>query len=623
MHALDLAAFPLRLVSALGAAALTWWGALSFGDIFARRVAGADRAFRWPIAGAIGYAAVGSACALLSLFRVANPVLLGLMPAVLMACSWRSAFLDIPSSFAHAIRRTRDAGPINVALYCLSGAAVITSIVAAALPPVFWDPLAYHLPIVAAVVRTSTLSFDPAMTQTAFPLLAENAALPAYAIAGASGAAMATLGTGIALAWLCGAIAAVFDSRSHALVIALIACCPLMLWLGPSFYVDVPYALFAVAALAPVLAPERVDVRYVAALSGFMAGCAAAVKYPGLVVAGIALVATFLVYRHKSTHLVLRFALAFVAVAAGWYVRTAVLTGDAVYPFLTSLAPGAVGDFARRYVTMTSQWCGGGGSIADFAAMPWRMLVDPRQYCGDPGFALRLGAVLFLAGLAMWRKTQRLTIATVVLAAAWFVGSRQDRFVLPALFVYAIAVGVTAWALPVRDQLKQLLSATLGGLSAVAVASAWVPSLIGLSANSLVPSLDFIGGRESAAALLSDRLESFDSMEWVRSRLRPGERVLAVDDVRDYYLGANVAWANPYYQPVWKIDWSADPSDRYAAFRRAGFRYAIVDANKAYLGRTPTGLDLSALASDSRRGIIRLVHSSNDVEVFDLGPRKT
>ena len=295
------------------------------------------------------------------------------------------------------------------------------------------------------------------------------------------------------------------------------------------------------------------------------------------------------------------------------------MTGDPLYPFLTaSSGAGALHEFARRYVDMTAAWCGGPATPGALLALPWNMLVDPGQYCGDPGYALRLGAVIFVAGLAAWKTTWRPALLAAVLTLLWFATSRQDRFVIPALCMFAITVAVALEHLPIRDGLRTLAGATLGLLSAVAVASAWLPSLIGVSANSLVPSFDFIAGKESAPQLLSERLETYDAMAWLTPRLQADEHVLAIDDVRDYYLGGAAVWSNPYYQPVWSIDWSAPGSTRYLTFARAGFRYAIVDLHPAYLGRTPTGLDIATLNRDIDTGVLHRLYSANDVEVIAL-----
>ena len=627
MHPLDLAPFAPRLALSLLAGALTWWAALGVGCVILQRIGlSPDGQIRWPLAGAAGYAAIGCLVAMAALAHAATSVVVACIPVACLAVSWQTSVFAVPRAAMDAFRRLRSAPALDVALLSLTFAAVLTSIVAAALPAVWWDPIAYHLPIAAAALRTHMLAFDAAMTQSVFPLLAECAALPAYAIAGASGAAMATLGSGIALAWLCGAAASALAPRASALTISLVACTPLWLWLAPSFYVDIPYALFAVAALAlplvvssPSFARRTTSDAAVGALSGLFAGCAAAVKYPGLGLAAIAFVTILLACRTQRARCALLFVVGFVVIAGGWYLRALLATGDPLYPFLTaSLGTGGLHDFARRYVDMTAAWCGGPATLGALIALPWNMLVDPGRYCGDPGYALRLGAVIFVAGLLAWKATWRPALLAALLTLSWFAASRQDRFIIPALCMFAIAVAVALEHLPIRDALRTLAGATLGALSAVAVLAAWLPSLIGVSANSLVPSFGFIAGSQSAQQLLSERLETYDAASWLRSQLRPGDRVLAIDDVRDYYLDGAAVWANPYYQPVWSIDWTGPTSARYAALMRAGFRYAIVDLHPAYLGRTPTGLDIAALNRDIDTGVLHRLYSANDVEVVEL-----
>ena len=602
------------------AALVTWWAAASAGDALAMRFAGRlDERLRWPVASAAGFALIGSVVAVLALLHASSGIAVALVPVAVLALAWRSTIVRVPGALALALRRTVGMPVIDRALIALAGSAALTSAVAAALPAVWWDPIAYHLPILAASLHANTLAYDPGMPQTAFPLLAECAVLPAYALAGASGAAMAILGSGIVLAWLSGAIAATYAPRSFALTVALVASTPLWLWLAPSFYVDIPFALFAVAALALPLSADGPRSSGAALVIGSLAGCAAAVKLTGLGVGFVCLAFVLWQARGYRGRAAISFAGGFLVLAGGWYLRSFILTGDALYPFLTSLGADAPAHaFAVRYAAMTEHWCGGGSSIGDLVALPWRMLVDPRQYCGDPGYALRLGAVLFVAGLAVWRSTRRLELAALALTLLWFFESRQDRFIVPALCVFAMSVAVALWALPLREATRTAVTIALGCLGAVAVAASWLPALAGLSANSLVPSFAFIAGQETAEQLLGDRLESYDAMRWTLERVRPGERVLALDDVRDYYLDGRAVWANPYYQPIWDIDWSAPPRARWDPVARAGFRFVVVNLNPAYLARTPTGLEAGVLRQDVAAGVLREDFASNDVAVFTV-----
>jgi hypothetical protein len=498
-----------------------------------------------------------------------------------------------------------------------TGFAFVFAWAAAALPAVWWDPIAYHLPIAARALSQHAFVFDPAMTQTGFPLLGEAAALPAYAVAGSAGAAMATLGSGVALALIVGVWAERLEPGSGRLATALVACSALWLWLAPSFYVDVPFAMFAVAAIAlPAMTADDRASRGIAAAAGCLAGAAAAVKYPGIVVAVVALAVTAIFApgreRIRSTF---TFVGAAAIVAAGWYVRSGIAAGDPLYPFLTARMAGPAHDFAVRYVEMTRTWCGGGTSIVDLIALPWRLLSSPQSFCGDAGYALDLGAIFAVLSIAFWRKTAVPIIAAAALAAFWFYSSQQWRFLMPSMAMFAVlaAVGATA----ATGRLRNLAHGLLIVLCIVGVVVDLLPGPSRDASDSIAPAYAYMAGTQTGGAYLSSRLESYDAAMWLRTD-GGGARAAALDDVRDYYFGPSTVWFNPFYQPAWAIDWSLPAAARYRALERAGFEYVIIDANQAFVARTPTGVDFQAIAQDEKAGVIAKVFESDDVSIYRL-----
>lgn len=621
----DAAPFLERASLGIAAAGLTWSAAALIGRRLAAVISSkASGGIELGERLALGYAAIGSIVAVLGSLNVAFPVIVAALPAIVVVLDARAAYAAarrIPEIVRIAVSAIRRADAVTLCAMLASGAAAITALVAGALPAVWWDPIAYHLPIAAAVLARGAFAFDPSLTQSAFPLLGEAAALPAYALAGSAGAALATLGAGIALAVVCARIAERFAPGAGWIAAALVLTCPLWLWLAPSFYVDIPFALFAIASIGIALrsfAQRRPLDSRSAAFAGVLAGAAAAVKYPGLLVGVVALVfVAAAAARANAMRSAASFVVGAIVVAAGWYVRTAVLTHDPVYPFLTDRlgSDPAVREFAARYVAMTVNWCGGGDTIADALYLPWRMLTgDVQAYCGDPGYALRLGIVFFVFAVAAVRRSWPVGVVAFALTIVWFVGSRQDRFVIPALCAYAIVVAIGAATAP--DRLRRVGAVLMIALGLVAVVAEWTPGLIGIASNSLVPAFAYIGGSQTGDAYLGERLEFYAADEWMRSHLPAIGRVAALDDVRDYYAPA--VWANPYYQPVIELDWTAAPDARYRQLRARGIDYVVVNANKYYVARTPTGVDWPALADDVRSGVIKPIFSSGDVTVYRL-----
>ena len=622
MNWLDASPFWLRLLFGIAGSALTWWSAIDLGR-YAFAALRISRAVSPAAGAALGYALLGT---IVALFGFAHLItlwtfltLFAVQAALRLAFDRRFALPPSPAAYRAYFVCMPGGDKLAV---IVTAFAWLTGVIAAALPATWWDPIAYHLPIAGFALANHALGAD-AMVQSVFPLLGEAAALPAYAIGGSAGAALTTLGAGIALALVCSGWAERIAAGSGRLAGAMVSCSALWIWLAPSFYVDVPFAMFAVTALA-LAANGRAEGEEGGAWSvaaGLLAGAAAATKYPGIIVVlacvGVAIAAAPRGNRLRSAADV---AAAALLVAAGWYMRTAALTGDPLFPFLSTTASGEVGGFAQRYVTMTRQWCGGSSTLADAVALPIRLMTEPRTFCGDPGYALDLGAVFVLASLFIARRTAVVLAACAALTAFWFFSSQQLRFLVPAVCLFAIAAAAGTTVVPERS--RPIVRALLVVLCTVGVLVNWLPGPARDASNSIAPGFAYVAGAQSGDDYLSQRLEFYDAVLWVRahprldargSTLRPA----ALDDVRDYYFGPDVRWLNPYYQ-AYALDWHSP--DRYRRLRRAGFIYLIVNANDAYVHRTPTGIDWTVLREDAADGTLRARFEKNGVTVYELPP---
>lgn len=604
------------------AAAGTWLAAADLGGIVVRQLRPEWRGALAQAAGAAaGYAIIGFLVGAMAATHALKTVPVALLPFVLILVRLpghtRAAGRLIGAKLL-LLNGWREADWAARSSLLVTAFAAVTCAIAASLPAVWWDPLAYHLPIAALALRSGTLPFDPALTQTGFPLLGEAAALPAYALAGSSGAAMVTLGCGFVAALICGAMAQRIAPRAGPLATALVATSPLFIWLAPSFYVDVPFGMFVMAAIAVGFDADAGAQGWgPAALGGLLAGAATGVKIPGLAFAVV--VAPFVLRRGRQSlaKQALVYAACFALAGGGWLVRSLVLTGDPLYPFLSARLSGlqAVRSFAERYVSMTRHWCGGAAGPLDALALPWRLLTDPRQFCGDPGPALRLGLLFFAVAAVGVKRSRALATAALAATAVWFFGSQQLRFFVPALCLLAV---VAAAGAHLSDRLRRVAEPALAALCLFAVAADWIGGLSVAASNSIAPAFKYMAGMETGERYLSARLETYAAAEWLARRPGGTRDVLALDDVRGYYFGGRAVWGNPYYEPMWSVDWNAPAATRWAPYVRAGFRYLVVNANPAYVGRTPTGVDWQVLAADETAGVIVRVFAQNDTDVFEL-----
>jgi hypothetical protein len=635
-HPLDLASFWVRLSCGLGGGVATWLFACDYGMMLTGRwLAGCAWSTRLAIAAPVGYALLGSGVGVLAACGLERAAVVETLLAIALAARlprYVRALRRLPALLSRlpGFVSARDAGWQACLLVTL--AAFVTACLSAALPAVWWDPIAYHLPLVASALANATMRFDPGMVQSGFPQLAEAAATPAYVLAGSAGAAFATLGCGVVCALQAAVIArsCAPGGRSVGLPAAmLVVSSGLWLWLAPSLYVDVPFAMFLlgaiIAAHEAALADTAVRPRFLL-LAGILAGAAAAVKYSGLPAAVTVLGAAWWWSRarwgeHSGRSWVqalVAFAAGACVVAAPWYLRTWLATGDPVYPFATAWLGSAdpAHDFARRYADMTRHWCGGGTSLADLAALPYRLLFAPRMFCGDPGVALQVATIAAGVAVIACAWARRIVAWAAALVGLWFFESQQWRFALaPVVSLASLAAAGTVLAGP---RLRAPVLAALAILGAYGVVINWLPQTATAAPATLVPAFAYLHGAESAGAYLSQRVETFDAARWLAQRHIPGREILALDDVRDYYFPPGTRWGNDNYQAALTPDWSRSPAQRAAWLQRLGVRYVVVNANPAFVARTPAGIDWQVLAGDTR-SIFHRVFAAHGVAIYELG----
>lgn len=303
-------------------------------------------------------------------------------------------------------------------------------------PPLGFDATLYHLPAAGALVRTHRLPFLPDARFPVFPQLGE--ALFALGLAGGDDRsarlielAVTALGALALYAW------ASRHGRRRAGVwaAALWLGSPYVVLFGADAYVDATVALFGTLAIAAADRSRGDAPARWALLAGVLAGAAAATKYLGLffvVAIPVGLLAWSGRSRFRSAAVALAAAL---AVAAPWYVRIAVLTGNPVFPFFPRLfgaSPWAQEGLAGAAPSPGKGLAVLGGLLRGLAfgrSGPWERWVGVVPF--DPLLLALLPALLLLA-----RRPRRalgpialgLAFAPCVAAVA-----PDPRYLLPAL----------------------------------------------------------------------------------------------------------------------------------------------------------------------------------------------
>jgi Dolichyl-phosphate-mannose-protein mannosyltransferase len=400
---------PLLSALALGAAAAIGWGRLLAGAD-----PGSDGVERDASALALGLTWVGAA-----LFLAGSLGMLGQGVA--------GVLVVLGLGLLFGLRRPRASARAAVAW--LSLALVFGGLLA--YPLTGWDPAMYRLPTARAFLESGGLPFVPELRFPVGPQLGE------MLFAGALGLADERLARGVVFLALLGTAAVLFGwgRRLFGTTAGLVAAA---LWLGSpgavlygtDAYIDVLQALFTVAAVA---ACERARVSgeaRLALVAGLLAGAGAATRFTGLLVAvAVPLVLLAGVPRPRRGR---AFWLALGgAVAAPFYLRAALVTGNPLFPLMTRIfGPNDwdLGPLAGLY-----------GSEGLVSFLP-RLTVWPAA--GPPIGNPWLLPLLPVALLGAWRDPRlRLPVALGLgFLLALGVTAPDPRYALPAVPLLALGV---------------------------------------------------------------------------------------------------------------------------------------------------------------------------------------
>ncbi len=291
--------------------------------------------------------------------------------------------------------------------------------------------------------------------------------------------------------------------------------------------VDLALTLYVTLAVLACLSYLRTRQVSWLAVAGLCAGIAAGTKYPGATAAALLAIGLVIFGERRlpgaGWRAAGRFAALAAAVAAPWYVRSALLTGDPAYPFFTALLHGGgfrdqLSDLATRY--------GPGKSAVDLLTVPFYVTAS----VGAPYLSF---APFSLA----WRRTidvRFLWYIVATLTIVWFFTAQVIRFLLPALPPAAVLAALGFAAL--QDRSRALaLAARVAVIAGLGIASA-------ITLYHAVPFMPVAVGRETREAFLLRKTDTYADIAWMNTHLPADARVLFLARTAFYldraYVGA-------------------------------------------------------------------------------------
>lgn len=406
--------------------------------------------------------------------------------------------------------------------------AVCTTVLMLA-PTLSWDAMKMHLPLAQYYLQAHALDPKPGLDYSFFPQGAESLFALAWSLGGQAAAQLIPpmfFALSLLAAWIlareCGA-----DAAEALTGVVLVASLPVLHWAESVPKNDAELSFFMLTALVAALRwRASSEFKWVQAGVLFLA-CGFATKDLALFGA-IPLGWVFLHAAWRQPRRLRGFAslaLIFASLAFIWNVRRFMLTGNPIFP----LAPG---------VNMVPGWPPDpsfAGTILRMLRLPWDLHAHGHDF-SESVLIAPLG-IAFIFFWPVWLFTKRpgraeklcLSFAIVAfLIWGWF--SPLVRYAVPSLTIFALLTGVRLarfWRTSARITRASMAAACLW----VLITAVCAIMIVEINA----PQLRYVAGAIGRDDYLSQALNTYPSLTWLRDHTTPAEHILGLENCSDVY----------------------------------------------------------------------------------------
>lgn len=410
--------------------------------------------------------------------------------------------------------------------------ALIFTVISMMAPVTGWDATVAHLALPQDYAQQGYIAVDPGNVYSAYPQLVHALYAVSFKLGGYGTLHFLFLGGAVASILLLGH--AIASRLAGVLAAVILLTSPVFIDQGAAPGVDIPFLAFTLLALLCVWRWRQTAEPSWVLAAGMLAGSSCGIRHTGLIVCVILILGILTMSRRDRIPATLFMIVITGLAAAPWLIRTAIVTGNPVFPFLMDWFPEsfvphmAVSGLGIHESTQSFSWL-------EFLRFPWDIVMRPGDYDGwsksPGGLVLILGVPGLLLG---GRAVRGLAGFSVLGGVGFYFFQRLARYLLPFLGPMMVVAAV----LPGRSRRLRLLS--LGVIFVFATLG------LGLYAAGLSFKLPVLLGRQSVDEYLSARVERYEAFTYANQAFKRGGKVLALDQ-RTYYL------TPPSYQNYWGL----------------------------------------------------------------------
>jgi hypothetical protein len=299
-------------------------------------------------------------------------------------------------------------------------------------------------------------------------------------------------------------------------------------------------------------------------LSGLFCGACLSIKYLGLFIfIAISSIFLFQLFVARDKRLLLKsyavFSFVVFFVSAIWYLRSYLITGNPVYPFLHQY-------FKNGWNEAASILTGTGKNLISFILVPWRITMYPQFFDGEQvgGIYLLLLPFILLSRCIKDIKIQAIMVFVFVYSLLWFLSSQILRFLFPVLPLLAIFSSLALFNILKNIKIRYF---TLIVFSGFLIFNTFI------SIYHTKNCLKVVIGLEKEGEYLSKRERSYVMAEYINRNIAKTSKILSFEP-RIFYINRNVIYSGSYLEEE-NLKY-AGLGDLVKVLKKNGFDYVLL-----------------------------------------------
>jgi len=454
--------------------------------------------------------------------------------------------------------------PDWITVACMGAVAVslLLAFVASLAPVTSWDATVAHIALPADYSQAGRIYLETGNVYSGYPHLMHTLWAVAYHGGGEHSVTLLNWLLAGAACWaLYGLGAEVGSRRVGWAAAAMLACAPVFADQAGAVGIDLPFVAFSTGGLWMAARWGRSGAWSDLMAAGLLLGLSCGIRHTGFLSTGlVALGLPLLGSGRLRWQGPLVLALAACAAACPWLLRSALYTGNPVYPFFFEwFASRSMEHIPLAGVGLhetTDQL--GGGSLLKWLRFPWDIVMRPQDFDGwtksPGGLVLILGVPGLLAG---GRAAWMLGAYSMAGGTAFFLFQRLARYMLP---FFAASMVIAALSLDRVHRLRWMIRGVLlAGLAYGLV----------LHAAAMHFKAPVALGLQSREEYLLQRVERYEMFQYANEHLSDG--IVFTPDQRTYYLHPRG------FQNHWAMEAIAEryPNEQHDWLVAQGIRYLL------------------------------------------------